>query len=332
MEEKELEELFPEPVYWGVPRDLAELANSYAQASVFADYQLTKSWQTLRRHKAELNLFARYLKEAHGTVTLTGETLYSSAEAWRNMSYGLLEGFKRWLIWQGYTIGTTNVRVDTVKQYAHLAYQAGVLTQEEWTHIAGIHRINAAQARHVNKKREINRVGRKKERWVILSEADRQRLKHHSNPKMALLMCILLDLGLRCGEIAELQYHHFNIFEQTVLVERPKVNKTQTHKFSPDMRSAALAYLSTPGQGYVFGHNTRTIYAWVRKLGKEIGIGVVPGSPPLSPHDCRHDFVTQQIKRGASIKDIQQAGGWASPAMVLKYASDNEIANEGMIF
>jgi len=60
-------------------------------------------------------------------------------------------------------------------------------------------------------------------------------------------------------------------------------------------------------------------------LGRRVGI------ENLSPHDCRHYWATRATKLGTHIKNLQQAGGWNSPYMPIRYAEDNAIANEGVI-
>ena|SRR5712672_1234106 len=49
----------------------------------------------------------------------------------------------------------------------------------------------------------------------------------------------------------------------------------------------------------------------------------------ISAHDCRHDWARSAVK-ASDIKALQQAGGWSSPAMPLRYADDATIANEGV--
>ena len=67
----------------------------------------------------------------------------------------------------------------------------------------------------------------------------------------------------------------------------------------------------------------RAITDRVRELGERIDI------KGLSAHDCRHDWATDAIKQ-TDIKALQQADGWSSPAMPLRYAEDAAIANEGV--
>jgi integrase len=49
----------------------------------------------------------------------------------------------------------------------------------------------------------------------------------------------------------------------------------------------------------------------------------------LSPHDCRHYWATVLSRKGTQIRALQDAGGWSSPAMPLRYAESARIANDG---
>lgn len=59
-------------------------------------------------------------------------------------------------------------------------------------------------------------------------------------------------------------------------------------------------------------------------LGEKIGID------NLSAHDCRHYWAGSAVKGGTDIKSLQEAGGWASPAMPLRYVEAASIANNGV--
>jgi integrase len=70
--------------------------------------------------------------------------------------------------------------------------------------------------------------------------------------------------------------------------------------------------------------NTRSINERVDQLGEAIGI------KGLSPHDCRHYYATDAIRNGTDIKSLQDASGWNSPAMSLRYAESAKVANSGV--
>ena len=68
----------------------------------------------------------------------------------------------------------------------------------------------------------------------------------------------------------------------------------------------------------------RAITSRVADLGQSIGVA------GLSAHDCRHYWATQAARNGTAIDRLQDAGGWNSPAMPLRYVESAKIANEGV--
>jgi integrase len=58
-------------------------------------------------------------------------------------------------------------------------------------------------------------------------------------------------------------------------------------------------------------------------------LGQAAGLEALSPHDCRHYWATVLSRKDTQIRALQDAGGWSSPAMPLRYAESARIANEG---
>ena len=103
----------------------------------------------------------------------------------------------------------------------------------------------------------------------------------------ALLMCLLLDHGLRCGEAALLEVNDFNPKEGAMSFYRPKVDKEQTHKLTADTLRALRAWLDSGdcaplgpvlrgsrkgGELTDAGMSERAITKRVRYLGEQIGI------------------------------------------------------------
>src|SRR5262249_24498438 len=124
-------------------------------------------------------------------------------------------------------------------------------------------------------------------------------LKHQPNTPQGrrdrLLVCLLVDHGLRVGELASLLSENFDLQAGTFRFYRPKVDAIQTHPLTTDALRAALAYIQhdayaagpllrgrrKDGQ-LVGGMNIRAIRKRVGTLGATIGL------PNLSPHDLRH--------------------------------------------
>ncbi len=92
-------------------------------------------------------------------------------------------------------------------------------------------------------------MGNKKAEHVALAVEQAKELKNQPDTPQgrrdALLMCLLLDHGLRCGEAALLEVNDFNPKEGTLNFYRPKVDKEQTHKLTADTLRALRAWLDS---------------------------------------------------------------------------------------
>ena len=196
--------------------------------------------------------------------------------------------------------------------------------------------------RSADKLTRIDRAGAKKETAVTLTieQADRLKRKHADTPQArrdALLMCLLLDHGLRCGEVAGLLVTAFDLRAGVFVFRRPKVDKVQTHRMTTDTLRAAKAYIKTdtPAAGRLLlgslksgalqgGMNERAINKRVGLLGRMVG------AVGLSPHDCRHFWATRAARAGTDPFALQDAGGWNSLAMPRRYIDSAKVANEGV--
>src|SRR5258708_6843012 len=109
---------------------VGQVANDYASQNVFTEYQNRIAENTLSRQQDDLALFARYL--ALAGVVIDATSLVHDPAVWTGVTYGLLDGFVRWMLAEGYAIGSVNVRLSTVKVYAKLCAKAGVLSASEY--------------------------------------------------------------------------------------------------------------------------------------------------------------------------------------------------------
>ncbi len=313
-------------------------ANRAAARGVFEEYRERLATNTIKRQRAGIEQFSRYLQDAG--VAADAERLWQEPDAWVGITWGLVKGFVRWLLQEGYATGTINVRLATIRSYAKLAAQAGAIAPDDLGLILTVKGYSRKQGRNIDAQRAVTRVGEKKVAPVRVSEEEAAALKRQPDTPQgrrdALLMCLLLEHGLRVGEVAELKTKNIDLQTRTMTFYRRKVDETQTHKLSADTLRAAWVYLEQDahpaGQllrgsrksGELAGSmSVRAIRQRVRALGEQIGID------RLSPHDCRHYWATYWAPR-VSIKQLQKAGGWSSPTMPLHYAKAAEIANEGM--
>jgi hypothetical protein len=173
------------------PADLARLndvmqqagqaANDSAARVTFADDTARKADNTIRRKIADLQLFEKYLQACK--VPAVG--LYDHPEAWRGVSWGLVEGFKLWMLQRGYDIGSINGRLSTVRTFAKLAAKAGAIDPQESILIASVQGYATKEAKHMDEKRRANgmltRKGAKKAEAVSILADIAEALKRQPN-------------------------------------------------------------------------------------------------------------------------------------------------------
>lgn len=333
------------------PLTPGEMANAYASQGTFEEYQKRIAQNTLRRQKDDLLLFAAYLAQAgmcsEEDIKAMGHDLVNGAGAWHGVTYGLVEGFVRWMVLAGYAIGSVNVRLSTIKRYCSLATKAGTLSADDMGLIRLVQGYKHKEGVHVDEGRVVTRVGHKKAQVVALSKEQCVLLKNQPDTNQGrrdtLLMCLLLDHGLRCGEIAGLVVANCDLTAGMLTFYREKVDKIQTHELTRDTLIAAIKYFEVCGkhhkpqdkllmgsrksrQGNKLEGNmsTRAITARVNVLGESVGV------QGLSAHDGRHEWVDRAIRGGTDLKTIQDAGGWSSIAMPARYAASAKIANKGV--
>ena len=343
--------------------DVGAIADAFAADYAFADYRSRKADNTKRSQAADLAMFARFLvtklrlrlptdlqlylegdEDAGGVepYTLWARKFMRDREAWIGMSWGTVQAFVNWQLEQGYALATINHRLSTLKRYSKLAYKAGALNFEQYSNIKNVEGYGGQEGKHVDEAREVTRVGHKKAQSVPLTVDQAKALKTHPDTPQgrrdALLMCLLIDHGLRVGEVVLLKATDFDLKAGKLVFDRPKVDLTQTHKLTADTLRAVRAWLDSgdcPAMGPLFrgsrkggaltaaGLSERSASERVRELGERLGV------QGLSAHDCRHYWATYWAGR-VDLFRLQEAGGWKSLTMPRHYTDWAKIANEGM--
>ena len=320
-----------------------QIANTHAAAGVFDAYVERQADNTIRRQRADLAVFADFLCAAGIPECPTAEQLMTEPAAWAGVSWGMVEAFKQWMVGAGYAVGSVNVRLSTVKTYARLAMKAGVLSVTDHAMIKSVEGYSRKEAKRVDERREVTRLGDKKAESVTLTKEQADALKDQPDTPQgrrdAVIMALLLDHGLRVGELAALEVSHVNLKEKTLRFYRSKVDKTQTHKLTADSFAALAAWLNTGdcapfgpllrgsrkgGKLIDSGMTERSLTERVRVLGEEAGVS------GLSAHDLRHYWATRAARQGTDPFALQEAGGWSSLAMPRRYVENAKIANEGV--
>lgn len=300
--------------------EIGQAANGFASAGVFQNFRERKAHNTLRRHDANLNVFADFLRSTGASV---GD-LAGDPEAWRGMTWGLVAAYQRWLLSEGYALGTVNVMVSTVKAYSKLAFRAGVLGPAEYALISGVEGYAHKERSKVDDKRAKaaipTRLSTKKAEAVRITSAQAKALKLLAGVD-GLMFCLLLDHGLRLGELAALQADNFDLAEGVFRFYRPKVGKVQTHEMTKHTLAAAKAVLGSGAEGRLF-ISERGLAFRIKALGAGVGL------EGFSAHDCRHYCATYYANR-LTLRALMDKFGWSSPAMAARYMQSSEIISSG---
>jgi len=318
-----------------------QVANYYAARQVFDDYSQRRADNTLIAQRADLDTWGDYLQSAG---TASPADLMTNPEAWQGVTHGLVSGFVRWLLAEGYALGSINRKLSTIKTFCGLASQAGVIPPDDCTLIRAVSGFSDKESKRVDSRRPQSRISSKKAEHVRISHEQAQQLKRQPNTPQgrrdALIMCLLLDHGLRVGEVALLTVENMDAPQAGLFsFYRPKVAKEQIHRMTIDTQRSVSAWLrhdALPGslllrksrkggQLLSAGMSERAITARVRHLGSIVGL------EGLSAHDCRHYWATRAATQGTSAFALKDAGGWQSIAMPARYVESAAIANEGVI-
>lgn len=325
-----------------------QAADVAATARVFADYRARKAPNTLARQHTGLAAFSHFLlDQVH--VDVVPRDLECRPAAWRGTTCGLVEAFGKWLLLQGYAIGTVNGHLSTIKTYVRLAGRAGAVPADQVSRILQLRGYSRREGRHLDERRAAGglrtRNGAKKSDPRLLTAGQARQLLQAcpdtpQGRRDRLLLALLLEHGLRAGEAALLTVADVDLAGQCLRFFRPKVGKSQVHRLTAFSYAAAAAFLdqdalavgpllrgsNKSGALTTAGMTTRAITARVQRLGQE-----VLGIADLSAHDLRHTWATNAARAGTPVDRLQEAGGWSSPAMPLHYVAAARIANEGVV-
>jgi integrase len=279
-------------------------------AAVFNEYRSLRSEHTLRRQEADLLLFREFLTLSK----VKSQDLCLDPATWRVITWSLVEGFVKWQLSKGYAIPSINVRLSTIKTYARLSVQAGTLTPQEYALIREVQSYTSIEQVHIDQRRPIHRIGYKKAEPIKLSSEQAAALKDQPDTPQGrrdiLMMNLLLDHGLKVGELSELRTNDFDLSDGKTRF----CYKDQWQKLSPGTLAAFQACLSAgeldPSSFLLrrskkneelgeAGMSDRAITGRVCALGEKIGI------KNLSSHDCRYYWSTSSERNGSNTLELK---------------------------
>lgn len=210
---------------------LGTLVSEAASALVLDDRRWRSARRTQLRQHDDLVRFARFLAElaTHAGLPFTdpasyAERLAADLSEWQSITWGHVQAHMAWMLDCGYAVGTIDNALSTLKVYARLAQRAGALAADDLTRILDLHPFGYRGGLIVDDHRPADkrrRPGAKKGQPTAISPEEAQILKtsHPDNPRGrrdALLLTLLIDHGLRVGEVVALRVEDIEGFEGTV--------------------------------------------------------------------------------------------------------------------
>ena len=327
------------------------VANEVAARSVFVDYRQQKSANTIAAHDRTFRHWATYMAEVTQADERDAETYVTDPNTWHGVTWGLVEGFKRWQLNEGVSIGTLNQRLSIVKTYASMAVKAGVIDSAELHLISSVKGLAGRAARNVDAQREATRQSTKKIEPTELSPLNMEELKkslrdagHPQAWRDLVLLCLMADHGLRLSELELLTPSHFNLEAGQFRFYRPKVDKTAQHRLTKDTTKAIREYLrfypdalkpngklllqttrrkkdGTGGKLKPAEMRRRSIQRRAERFGK-----LMAYAEPVSCHDFRHFCATQMARDGHRIDELMNWFSWSSAETAMRYVRLTEVA------
>lgn len=353
--------------------DAGQAANRIAGDTIFQRYLSEKSANTIKRHARDLELFAEYMLDI-GIMPDKGADFQTNPNAWEGVTWGIVEGFIRWQLREGYAVASVNARLSTVKVYAQMAVKAEAINRQEGLLIQSVKGFSRAGGQNADEQRDqtrmneisyaykpegkrrsvvVTRRSTKKHTATVLDKETAVYLKQPRNKspqayRDALLMCLLLDHGLRASELALLIADNIDLRYSELSFYRPKVKGTvhefTTHRMTEDLYKIVDHYLRSlyppalqprgpllltttrlrkDGEGGLLldrGLNRVRISERVAWLGKQAGL-----SEKLSAHDCRHYCATQMARLGYGVDELMAWFGWTSAQTAMRYITAVDV-------
>ena len=166
------------------------------------------------------------------------------------------------------------------------------------------------------------------EQRALLAKFDR---RYPSALRNLVAVRLMLECGLRCGEVVAVKPEHIDLDTCRLLVREGKGGKDRVVWFSDDLRdlierwlqrrTTAEWVLCTRHGGQV---NTRYMREMVKRKALAAGISE---AERVTPHVLRHSFATDLLRETKNIRLTQKALGHANLAttMIYTHVADEEL-------
>jgi hypothetical protein len=133
---------------------VGQKADEAARQNLFTEALAYKAPNTIAAYTANMATFCNeYLPAAR--LERDVDAMMTDPSQWAFLTYGIVKGFREWLLGQGYALTTVQHKLSTVKFYARLAAEAGAIAQNTADMIAAVKGPPAGkQGKRLNEKRQ----------------------------------------------------------------------------------------------------------------------------------------------------------------------------------
>jgi site-specific recombinase XerD len=163
----------------------------------------------------------------------------------------------------------------------------------------------------------------------VLSKDEQRRLlnqfntRYPSSHRNLCMIRVMLDTGLRAGEVVALEPDHLDMMTQKLVVREGKGAKDRILWINVNLRDLIGDWLERrPESPWLFPTRhgtkvqTRYLRSMVSRYAKKAGIAEVE---KVSPHTLRHTFATDLYRETSNIRLVQKALGHANLATTMIY-------------
>jgi integrase len=166
------------------------------------------------------------------------------------------------------------------------------------------------------------------EQQSLLAKFDR---RYPSGLRNLLAVRLMLECGLRCGEVVAIRPEHIDLDTCRLLVREGKGAKDRVVWFSDDLRDLIVHWLERrPASDWLLctRHATQVNTRYLRELVKRKALAAgISEADRVTPHTLRHTFATDLFRRERNILLVQRALGHSSvmTTQVYMHLSDFEV-------
>lgn len=295
---------------------------------VLEEYLTTLSDNSRKTRKVAFKIVSRFLCEKG--VNVGYKELMSDFDAWRHLDDKFMTSLVHWMVKNEYASSTAKSVRHFVNEQFRILHKSGLISALQYAAVRAAGRLDSNFFND-----ESPWYGRN----GVMTDAHAELLKnaHDLDTKKGsrdrALMCILLNHGLRGGELLTVNVEDINFATGMMHVRRHKTKTESNLKLTPETMDAITHYVQMCGisEGVLMrpvnrgdnvgsgGLSLRAVSKQVERMAKTI----LNGEITLSTHDCRHYWATKRAADGVTAFQLMKEGGWKTIQSVMIYVHDN---------